>query len=111
MTDALRFYMDQHFPGPVSRALARRNIDVLTAQDADRCGLPDVDQLAFATAEGRVLVTFDPDFVAVHHSGMKHAGIAWCPERKHSVGELVKALLLLHGVLRPDEMCNHLECL
>ncbi len=50
--------MDQHFPGPVSRALARRGVDVLTAQEADRCGLPDTDQLTFATANGRVLVTF-----------------------------------------------------
>jgi predicted nuclease of predicted toxin-antitoxin system len=103
--------MDQHFPEPVSRALARRDIDVLTAQDADRCGLPDIDQLAFATAEGRVLVTFDSDFPALHHSGMKHAGIAWCPERKHNVGELVQALLLLHGVLQPEDMRNHLEYL
>jgi hypothetical protein len=33
--------MDQHYVGPVSRALVRHGIDVLTAQDAGRCGLPD----------------------------------------------------------------------
>lgn len=36
MSEPLRFYMDQHFPGPVSQALTRRGVDVLTAQEADR---------------------------------------------------------------------------
>ncbi len=103
--------MDQNFPGPVSRALVRHAVDVLTAQDADRCGIPDAEQLAFATAEERVMVTFDPDFPALHRSGVKHAGIAWCPERKYGIGELIQALLLLHGVLDREAMRNHLEYL
>ena len=111
MAEPLRFYMDQHFPSPVSRALARRGMDVLTAQEAERCGLQDPDQLAFATAEGRVMVTFDPDFLSLHQSGVKHAGIAWCPQRKYGTGELLQALLLLHGVLNRDAMRNHVEYL
>jgi hypothetical protein len=103
--------MDQHFPGPVSRALVRHGVNVLTTQEADRCGLPDREQLAFATAEGRVMVTFDPDFPALHQSGLQHAGIAWCPERKYAVRELIQALLLLHGAMNRDAMRNHLECL
>jgi len=103
--------MDQNFLGPVSRALARHGIDVLTAQEADRCGLPDLEQLAFATGEGRVMVTFDPDFVALHQSGVEHGGIAWCPERKYSIGELIQAMLLLHGVMDSEAMRNHLEVL
>ena len=50
--------------------LRRRGIDVLTAQDAGRCGTPDPDQLTFAAAEGRVLVTFDTDFLALHQTTM-----------------------------------------
>ena len=111
MAEPLRFYMDQHFPAPVSRALVRHGINVLTAQDADRCGLPDPEQLAFATPQGRVMVTFDPDFQALHQAGVEHAGIAWCPERKYRIGELIQALLLLHGVLDGEAMRNHLEYL
>lgn len=111
MAEPLRFYMDQHIPGPVSRGLARRGVNVLTAQEADRCGLPDAEQLAFAAAEGRVMVTFDPDFQALHQAGVEHAGIAWCPERKYGIGELIQALLLLHGVLDRDAMQNHMEYL
>jgi hypothetical protein len=69
--------------------------------------LSDTDQLAFATAAERVLVSFDPDFLVLHQSGLAHAGIAWCPEQKHSIGQLIQALLLLHGVLDRDSMRNH----
>jgi hypothetical protein len=105
------FFMDQNFPVPASDGLRRHGIDVLTAQQANRCGYPDLEQLAFATAEKRVLVTFDPDFIAIHNSGVNHAGIAWCPERKYSIGELIRALLLIHGVLDCDSMKNHIEFL
>jgi len=111
VADRLRFYMDQHFPGPVSRALARRGVNVLTAQQSDRCGRPDADQLAFAAAEGRVMVTFDVDYPAMHESGVEYAGIAWCPARKYGIGELIQALLLLHGALDSEAMRNHLEYL
>jgi hypothetical protein len=107
--DPIRFFMDQHFPAPASQGLRRHGVDVLTAQEAGRCGAPDADQLAFATAEGRVLVTFDTDFLALHQSGVSHAGIAWCPEQKYGVGQLIQALLLVHGVLDADAMRNHVE--
>jgi hypothetical protein len=103
--------MDQHFPGPVSQGLRRHGVDVLTAQEANRCGLPDPDQLAFATAEERVMATFDSDFLALHQAGVQHAGIAWCPEQKYGIGPLIQALLLLHGILDRDAMRNHVEYL
>jgi hypothetical protein len=84
---------------------------VLTAQEANRCGLPDPNQLAFATAEERVLVTFDTDYLALHQSGVLHAGIAWCQEQKYSIGRLVRILRLLHGVMDRDSMRNHVEYL
>src|SRR5437762_3446705 len=82
----------------------KRGIDVLTAQDAVRCGLPDADQLQFATAEERVLVTFDSDYLQLAATGIRHAGIAYSRATKYSVGQLIYALLLLHGALIRDEM-------
>ncbi len=111
MAESVRFFIDQHFPAPASRALVRHGVDVLTAQDAGRCGLPDADQLAFCLTEQRVIVSFDTDFLVFHQSGVEHAGIAWCPERKYGIGELIRALLLLHGVLDRDDMGNHVEYL
>jgi hypothetical protein len=109
--EPIRFYMDQHFPGPATRGLRRHGVDVLTAQDAERCGLPDAEQLAYATADQRVMVTFDPDFLALHHSGVSHAGIAWCEEQKYTIGQLVRTLLLIHGVLDRKNMQDHVEYL
>lgn len=111
MAEPPRFYMDQHFPGPASQGLRRHGVDVLTAQDAGCCGLSDPEQLAFATAQERVMVTFDSDYLVLHQSGVQHAGIAWCQEQKHSIGELIQAILLVHGVLDRDSMRNHIEYL
>jgi hypothetical protein len=109
--DQLRFYVDQHFPHPAVEGLRRRGVEVLTAQEADRCGEIDPQQLSFATQEGRVLVSFDPDFLALHRAGTLHAGIAWCPATKYSIGELIQVLVLMHAVMTPAEMQNHVEYL
>jgi hypothetical protein len=101
--------MDQHFPWPASQGLRRHGVDVVTTQEANHCGLSDPDQLAFATAQDRVLVSFDPDFLMLHQAGSQHAGIAWCEERKYSIGQLIQALLLVHGVLDRESMRNHVE--
>lgn len=111
MPDPIQYYFDQHIPAAVAKGLVRHGVNVLTARDAGRCGLPDADQLAFATAEHRVMVTFDSDFLALHQSGVSHGGIAWCPAQKYGIGQLIKALMLVHGVLDRDSMQNHLDCL
>jgi hypothetical protein len=103
------FFFDQHIPGAVANGLRQRGADVLTAQDAGRCGLPDLDQLRFTTAQDRVMVSFDPDYLALAQSGIAHAGIIWCPATKYSIGQLIQSLLLLHGVLDRDAMRNHVE--
>jgi len=111
VAEPIRYYMDQHFPIQVIQGLRQLGIDVLTAQEAGRCGLPDPDQLAFATAEERVMVTFDTDYLALHRSGVQHAGIAWTPQQKYGFGMLVQLIELLHGVADRDQMCNRVEYL
>ena len=111
MAEPIRYYLDQHIPGAVVSGLRQHGIDVLTAQEAGRCGLPDPDQLAFATAEERVMVSFDPHFLALHNAGTPHAGIAWCPATKYRVGFLIQMLILLHGVADRDAMKNRVEYL
>jgi hypothetical protein len=111
VADAIRYYFDQHISGAVVAGLRQRGIDVLTAHEAGRCGSPDADQLDFATAEGRVLTTFDPDYLALHNSGIAHAGITWCPATKYSIGALLQLLVLLHAVADADAMRNRVEYL
>jgi hypothetical protein len=111
VAEPIQYFMDQHYPAAVTQGLRRLGINVLTAQEAGRCGLPDPDQLAFATAEERIMATFDSDFLALHQSGTAHAGIAWCPQQKYGIGMLVKLLELLHQVAERDQMRNRVEYL
>ncbi|MEJ5311723.1 MAG: DUF5615 family PIN-like protein [Anaerolineae bacterium] len=111
MTERIRFYFDQHIPGAVARGLRRRGVEVLTAQEAGRCGDIDSEQLAFAYENGYVIVTFDSDFLALVASGIPHSGVAFCPATKYTIGELIYKLLLVHDVLDIDDMHNHIEFL
>jgi predicted nuclease of predicted toxin-antitoxin system len=111
VADAVRFFFDQHIAPAVVRGLRRRGVDVLTAQEAGRCGLPDPDQLQFATAEERVVTTFDTDYLALHASSVPHAGIVRCRATKYTIGQLIQLLFLMHQVTDRDGMRNHVEYL
>lgn len=111
MANQIRFYFDQHIPVSIARGLRRRGVDVLTTQEVDRCGLPDLDQLAFATQQDRVLVTFDAHLLSLASSEIEHTGIAFCSAAKYSIGELFSALLVLHEVLSSGDLKNHVEFL
>jgi hypothetical protein len=56
-------------------------------------------------------VTHDDDFTRIHAQGIEHAGICYCPKDKHSIGDLVRLLILVHEVFTEDEMRGHLEYL
>lgn len=107
--DEIRFFADQHFPAAVTDGLIRRGIDVITAQSVGRCGVNDADQLAYATGQNRVVLTFDSDFLELNQQGANHAGIVWCPATKYGIGELVRLLVLLHSVVSGTEMTGHVE--
>jgi len=111
VAEPIRYFFDQNIYGPVFTGVSQSGIDVLTAQQAGRCGLADPDQLAFAQAQERVLVTFDPDFLALHNSGILHASIAWCHATKYSFGQLIRLLVLLHAVSDKGSMKNRVEYL
>jgi hypothetical protein len=78
----------------VAHGLRQCGLDVLTAHEAGRAAEPDPDQLAFATVEERVLVTLDPDFLALHQSGIPHAGLVWCHATKYTIGQLIQRLVI-----------------
>ena len=56
--------MDVHVPAPITRALARRGVDLLTAQEDGTAELADAQLLDRATALNRVLFTRDEDLLA-----------------------------------------------
>ncbi len=111
MTEKIRFFFDQHIPGAVARGLRRRGVEVLTAQEAGRCGDTDLEQLEFAYENEYVVVSFDSDFLALAAGGVLHNGVAFCSATKYTIGELIYALLLVSDVLDMSDMRNHIEFL
>jgi Domain of unknown function (DUF5615) len=108
---AIRFHLDENVSNAVALALRRRDIDVSTAVDAGLLGAEDSEHLHFAQTEGRVVVTHDDDFTRIHADGSVHAGICYCHKAKHSIGNLVRLLLLVHECFSEEEMQDHLEYL
>jgi len=108
-TEALiSFYMDEHVPTAVSQGLRRRGADVLTAQEAGMRGSSDEEHLTLAASEGRTIFTQDADFLRLHASNRAHSGIVYAPQGT-PVGAMLQALVLIHDVLRPQEMAGRVE--
>ena len=105
----MKFYLDEHIPKGVVEGLRRRGVDVLTVQEAGRSGDSDEKQLAFAAREGRVLITFDDDFLRLDAAGVPHIGIVFSQTGHRTVGELIEGLMLIANVIEPNEMKNHIE--
>jgi predicted nuclease of predicted toxin-antitoxin system len=109
MPQTLRYHLDEHVPGAIAAGLRRRGVDVTTAADAGLLRAKDETHLAFALAEGRVVFTNDEDYLVLHDRGTPHAGIAYCHQQRRSIGDVIRALLLLWEVFEPEEMHNHIE--
>ena len=103
---AIRFHLDENVSGAVASALRRRGIDVTTAVDATLIGADDVDQLRFAIAQQRVVVTHDDDFTRIHAEGIEHAGICYCHKDKHSIGELMCGCSFLSTSVLTNGKCE-----
>ena len=108
MADPIKFYMDEHVQRAVTRGLRHRGVDVLTAQDAGMLQATDEQHLAFALREDRVIFTQDTDFLGLHAAGRPHRGIVYAPQQT-PIGTIVRGLMLVHDVMSPEDMANHVE--
>ena len=81
-------YADENFDPPVVAQLRSLGHDVVTAQQAGQAnqGILDPLVLAFATAQGRAVLTFHyRHYVRLHHLTVRagsHAGIIICKKEK-----------------------------
>jgi hypothetical protein len=107
----IRFHLDECVTTAIADGLRRRGIDVTTTQDTELMSSDDLDQLAFAFQEGRVLVSQDSDFLRLAREGRPHCGIAYYIPGSRTIGDLISRLVLLQAVLSPDEMNGMIEFL
>jgi predicted nuclease of predicted toxin-antitoxin system len=63
----VRLYFDRHIMKRLAADLRSRGYDVLTTEEAAKDTASDQEQLAFATAEGRAILTFNiREFAPLH---------------------------------------------
>ena len=71
----------------------------------------DTVQLDFARRESRILVTHDDDFLILNSQGIEHSGIAYCQKNTKSIGYIIRMLVLLYEVAKPENMKGAVEYL
>lgn len=91
-----RFYLDEDVQTFLAEALRARGVDALHTYEASQGGRADDEQLAFAAAEGRCLVTYNRgDFVRLVRqfaaAGSPHAGVVVAVRR--APGDVLRALV------------------
>ena len=111
MPRTIRFHLDENCDPRIAIGLRQRGVDVTTTPEAGLLRASDDEQLAFAQAQSRVVVTQDTDFLRMAAEGCEHPGIGFYPSQERSIGEVIRSLALIWEVLEPEDMSNHVEYL
>ena len=113
----IRLYLDEDtLREALVRTLRARGVEVVTALEAGMIERPDREHLEYATAQGRVLCTFNVGhFYQLHteylQRGMNHAGIILMPQQRYTLGEQLRRLLKLVATQSAESMRNEIEFL
>src|SRR3954451_8334548 len=114
----VRLYFDRHIMARLAEDLRSRGFDVLTTEHAGLDTATDEEQLAFATDEGRAILTFNiRDFAPLHArwsaAGRSHAGIIVSRQLgSRQYGVLLQRMLRLLDHFTAEELTGnivHLE--
>jgi hypothetical protein len=76
-----RLYADEDFSYPVVQRLRQLGHDIVTAQESGQGnqGIEDAALLAFASAQGRAILTFNRrHFIRLHSEMSSHEGVVVC---------------------------------
>ncbi len=107
-------YMDVHIPGPITRQLRRRSVDVLTAQEDGHGAVPDEQVVARASALVRIVFTQDVLFRAraeLAANRGEFTGLLFGPQLGGTIGQYVEDLELIAKISEPDEWRNVVQFL
>jgi hypothetical protein len=80
----VKVYLDENLSPDIAGLLRQRGVDAISAHEVGNVQLDDRTQLAYATGEGRAIVTANvADFLALSHLAVRanteHAGIILIP--------------------------------
>jgi hypothetical protein len=95
-------YANENFPVQVVRILRELGHDVLTSYEAGKANRAILDEevLAFATEQGRALLTLNKrDFLRLHNLDAAHAGLVLCSQDTDVQGQAEK----IHQVIQAQK--------
>ena len=104
-------YLDENIDVLVAAVLRARGFDVVTTHERHKTGASDPDQLSFATAEARCIVTHNrDDFVLLHtqyvNNNQAHMGIIVAAMRRP--GDIAERIAHLLDTFTADEIAGQL---
>jgi Domain of unknown function (DUF5615) len=108
------FYFDEHVQAALAEALKTRGVSILTTQEAGNVGVEDIHQLAYATKNGRAMLSYNKrDFALIHYQWMRigrsHSGIILSDQLP--IGVILRRIMKLYYSVDQDGMKNRLEYL
>jgi hypothetical protein len=108
----LKLVSDENFDGDILRGLYRRRpqLDVVRVQDVGLNATSDPDILAWAAAEGRILLTHDRDTMPYFayqrvKAGQTMPGVFLVSDLMQ-VGQAIDEILLAVDCIEPEECSN-----
>jgi predicted nuclease of predicted toxin-antitoxin system len=107
---SVSLYMDEHVHRAITTELRRRGVDVLTVQEENRQGLPDLLVLDRATELQRIVFSQDQDFLVEANrrqtEGIPFAGVIYARQLGITVGECIRDLEILAQAGHPEDFLN-----
>jgi hypothetical protein len=117
VADRARFYLDEDaLDRELFIAMQNYGLDVMTSRQALMLNRPDEDHLAWATADRRVLYSYNArDYQRIHSewvsSDRAHAGIVLAGQRQFTIGEQARRLAILSRRASATAMRDRIEYL
>ncbi|MBZ8183232.1 DUF5615 family PIN-like protein [Oscillatoria salina] len=107
-------YLDEDASrGDLIKALRNANIDLITTSEADNLSCSDLEQLVWATANNKVIYTYNMgDYCRLHTIYMvesrEHTGIIVAERQSYSIGEQLRGLQRLVLAISAESIRNQL---
>lgn len=109
MIKKIKFHLDESVDPDIAIGLSRYGVDVTTTKLQELLGQSDQVQFNFCCQQQRVLLTQDSDFLRIANQNFQHSGIVYYQPGTRSIGEIIRAVILIYEVLTPEEMYGSVE--
>lgn len=106
-----KLYLDEDVHEDIAKVLKLRGYDAKATKEAGNKGFSDIEQLRYATAQNRIIISCNiADFNRIHSEyikkGIEHSGIILT--KQLPIGTIIKALLKLLSNMKAEGFRNNI---